>query len=250
MEIEVAGRDYMLHQSPSLLNAHREGGTTGAVIWKITPLVAAWLSSMPPLLGGYLHSNAVVVELGCGVTGLMGLVLSRLVKCYILTDQVYIMKYLKDNISANSTVSRAHKPGPKRKKNTENKETGEADVLRTITLDWEKDSVENLRAVVPAGSAVDLLLVCDCVYNEYLVQPLIQTCIDVCRLGGSKATTVVVVAQQLRTDTVFALFLESLMKEFDVWRVPDEKISVELRLGSGYAVHLATLIDAGQDETV
>ena len=35
--------------------------------------------------------------------------------------------------------------------------------------------------------------------------------------------------------------VKSLMKEFDVWRVPDEAVSPELGSKSGYAVHLAIL---------
>ena len=86
MEIEIAGHDYIVRQSPGLLNSNRDEGTTGAVLWKITPLLANWLASIPDILSDVLHNDAVVVELGCGVAGLIGLVLARMVDCYILTD--------------------------------------------------------------------------------------------------------------------------------------------------------------------
>ncbi|ETI20509.1 hypothetical protein G647_08546 [Cladophialophora carrionii CBS 160.54] len=243
LEVEIAGRDYTIRQSPGLLNSHREEGTTGAVLWKITPLVAAWLASTPPLLADVLHQDAIVVELGCGVAGLIGLVLARFVQCYILTDLDYVLKHVKENIAANAaTLGNKQKATKKR---GGQKETAADHVLRMLPLDWERDNARNLETVMPAGSAIDLLLLCDCVYNEYLVTALVQTCADACRLGSSRTkATVVLIAQQLRADAVFELFLDSLMREFDVWRVPDAHISAELRPGSGYAVHLAMLKSA------
>ncbi|EXJ54397.1 hypothetical protein A1O7_09736 [Cladophialophora yegresii CBS 114405] len=240
LEIEVAGCDYTIIQSTGLLNSRREEGTTGAVLWKITPLVAAWLASAPPLLAEVLHQNAIVVELGCGVAGLIGLVLARFVQCYILTDLDYILKHVKENIIANAAALENNKKATKRRSGQ--KGTAADHVLRMLPLDWECDYAQNLETVLPAGSPIDLILLCDCVYNEYLVGALVQTCADACRLGSSRIKpTVVLIAQQLRVDTVFELFLDSLMKEFNVWRVPDAHISAELRPGSGYAVHLAML---------
>jgi hypothetical protein len=149
------------------------------------------------------------------------------------------MKYLRENIVANSAASQITKQGLKKRNQ---KDSPGDDVLKTLPLDWETDSAQNLKTVIPGGSSIDLVLLCDCVYNEYLIGPLVQTCVEVCRFGFSTTTaTVVLIAQQLRTDTVFELFLDCLMKEFDVWRVPDDKILAELRDGSGYVVHLAQL---------
>lgn len=243
LEVEIAGNDYTLHQSPGLLNSRRQEGTTGAVLWKITPLLATWLASKPSILARILHEEAVVVELGCGIAGLIGLVLSQFVQLYILTDQDYVMKNLTANLAANATTII---PRPK-KGMKPTKAVGNIGP-QTMSLDWEKDSAQNLGAVIPKGSLIDLVLLCDCVYNEHLVPALVQTCTDICRLGSTEEkTTVVLIAQQLRSDTVFELFLDSLMRDFDVWRVPDEKISADLRPGSGYAVHLATLKHAGVD---
>jgi len=241
IEVEIDGQDYVLRQSPALLTSNRKEGTTGAVLWKITPLLAAWLATLPALLSdlNILSSDATVVELGCGLSGLIGLVLSRVVKRYVLTDQAYVMKYLKENISANSADSNQQ---AKALKKGSLKSATRNEILKTLPLDWETDSAENLKSVIAPGGSIDLLLLCDCVYNEYLVEPLVQTCIDICRLGSMESVaTTVLISQQLRSDTIFALFLDTLMKHFDVWRVPDEAISQELRSGSGYAVHLAVL---------
>jgi len=241
VEVEIHGHEYIVRQSPALLTSNRKEGTTGAVLWKITPLLAAWLATLPALLSdlSILHPAATVVELGCGVSGLIGLVLSQVVKRYVLTDQAYVMKYLKENISANARES-IH-PAKATKKGGL-KSAMKEEILKTLPLDWETDSAENLKSVIAPAGSIDLLLLCDCVYNEYLVEPLVQTCVDICRLGSLESVaTTVLVAQQLRSDAIFALFLDTLMKHFDVWRVPDEAISRELRSGSGYAVHLAIL---------
>ncbi|EXJ83094.1 hypothetical protein A1O1_06712 [Capronia coronata CBS 617.96] len=250
LEIEVAGHDYVLRQSPGLLNSNRGGGTTGAVLWKITPLLATWLASLPPLLCdvGVLGTNATVVELGCGLAGLMGLVLSRVVRCYVLTDQDYVMKFLKENISNHlpSPDSDANLKGSK-KRGHQQRRRPEGN-LKLIPLDWETDDVGVLRAAIAPEESIDLLLLCDCVYNEFLISPLVQTCVDICRLGSSSGkTTVLLVAQQLRSESTCELFLSTLLRHFDVWRVPDEKISAGLRSCSGYVVHLATLkqLDGG-----
>src|SRR5690348_9589579 len=83
--IGVGGRDFTILQSPGLLTSNRDSGTTGAVLWKISPLVARWLVCRSGILwsAGILHSKANVVELGCGVSGLLGLCLAPLVSCYL-----------------------------------------------------------------------------------------------------------------------------------------------------------------------
>jgi hypothetical protein len=242
VEVEVAGHDYVIQQSPGLLNSSRAQGTTGAVLWKITPLLAAWLVSSPPVLADVLHNDAVVVELGCGVAGLIGLVLSRVVRHCILTDQDYVMRLLKENIAANTVSRQAAKRRGKKQRDTEN-------AIRTLSLDWERDSARCLSLVLPAGAPIDLVVICDCVYNEYLISPLVQTCVEVCRLGSVRGSSpVLLVAQQLRSDTVFEEFLEALMGPFDVWRLPDDKTAAGLGSGSGYAVHLARLKGPAEED--
>ncbi len=66
------------------------------MLWKITPLIAEWLASLPHCLksAGVLHGDAVIVELGCGTTGLIGIIMAPLVTSYLLTDQAYVIKTL------------------------------------------------------------------------------------------------------------------------------------------------------------
>jgi hypothetical protein len=244
IEIEIAGHDYTFQQSPGLLHSNSAGGTTGAVLWKVTPLLAAWLASFPSILSNLhvLHPNSVVVELGCGLTGLIGQVLSQSVQRYILTDQPSIVRHLKSNLLDGSL--REKTAGTKSKKKSAIS-TGKQAVLEVMALDWEKDAATNLKAGLSGDAKIDLLILCDCVYNEYLVKPLVQTCVDTCRLGsggdGDGNPTVVLVAQQLRSDAILELFLETMIEEFEVWRVPEERIAADLGPNSGYAVHLAIL---------
>ena len=241
VELEVAGRDFVLQQSPGLLTSSRKNGTTGAVLWKITPLLATWLASSPKLLSELevLHAGTTIVELGCGVAGLLGLVLAKLVKCYVLTDQEYVMKHLRENISNNATAV-SHR-AIRSKKGDSRRTTSDDGVPKTLALDWEIDRAESLNSVIAPQDSIDLLLLCDCVYNDFLIKPLVQTCVDVCSLRGPESKTIVVIAQQLRSDCIVELFLETMMEHFDVWRVPEERIGVGLGSRSGYVVHLAAL---------
>jgi hypothetical protein len=95
----------------------------------------------------------------------------------------------------------------------------------------------------------DLLLSCDCIYNEALVAPFVRTCAEICRLRpvyaegqegqeGSRRPTIVIIAQQQRSPDVFETWLRETMREFRVWRLSDELLGEGLRSGSGYLVHL------------
>lgn len=190
------------------------------------------------------------MELGCGLTGLIGRVLSQSVQRYILTDQPSIVRHLKSNLLEGSPHEKTAGTKSKKKSATS---TGKQTVLEVMALDWEKDAASNLKAGLSDDAKIDLLILCDCVYNEYLVKPLVQTCVDTCRLGwggdgdgyGDGNPTVVLVAQQLRSDAILELFLETMIKEFEVWRVPEERITTDLGPNSGYAVHLAILRERG-----
>ncbi|KEF55217.1 uncharacterized protein A1O9_08871 [Exophiala aquamarina CBS 119918] len=249
IDIEIAGHEYTIQQSPGLLNSNHARGTTGAVLWKVSPLLATWLASCPTILADLhaLHPDSVVAELGCGLAGLIGQVLSQSVQRYILTDQPSIVRHLRAALGMLDGPPRAKTRGSKNKKSST---PGRQDVLQVMALDWEKDDAMNLRAALPGNAQIDLLILCDCVYNEYLVKPLVQTCVDACRLGHgnehedgdvNRSPTVVLVAQQLRSDTIFELFLETMIEEFEVWRVPEGRIPADLGANSGYAVHLAIL---------
>ncbi|KAL2120415.1 hypothetical protein VTJ04DRAFT_4442 [Mycothermus thermophilus] len=336
VDITVAGRDFTIHQSPAVLSSNRAGGTTGAVLWKITPLFAEWLASPtnPLFANGILSSTSLVLELGCGVSALVGLLLAPRVARCVLTDQPYVARLVEQNITENAQAAaaavlsspRAGTPasGGERKVRREKGRGGSGGNrtrsthspghhfpdLRTkvcfAPLDWEKDAVTP--AFVAAACAddgkgrtrtaaaamrrletrsFDLVFACDCVYNEALIEPLVSTCAEACRLRSVAAgpepgydssssaddsddpdrrgrgegehaevlaPTVCLVAQQLREPSVFEAWLECFSKQFHVWRVPEEMLKLPGQVGpglglrSGFAVHVGVLKGSGIEE--
>lgn len=243
LDIEVAGESYEIRQSLGLLTSSNTEGTTGAALWKITPIVANWLGDQNSVLwsNGILHSRAIVIELGCGISGLIGYALaSRIAKC-VLTDQRSILKLLDANVASNldSTDSLKQKKRSAKGHRTNYNGTPKPKIY-TRELNWELDDESALTDVLEPNDEIDLIVLCDCVYNDFLAEPLIRTCENLCGRHG-KADTVLLIAQQLRSDEVVSLFLSALSKSFDIWRLFDAYNHPELRDGSGFAIHLACL---------
>ncbi|AEO67065.1 uncharacterized protein THITE_2088547 [Thermothielavioides terrestris NRRL 8126] len=319
LELTVAGRDLTIHQSPAVLSSNRAGGTTGAVLWKITPLFAAWLASPtsnPLFTHGILSATSLVLELGCGVSGLAALLLAPHIARYVLTDQVYVARLVERNVAenwaavvtaaANSTGSssgsgggggggrgggkaKQGKPAKAARRavasasSTEDAGGGAGQKIVFTPLDWETDAVTAALAGGGSGGAksFDVVVACDCVYNEALIEPFVATCADVCRLRiadddeeegggdredgvavegrgerngrglgigrrkGKRNPCVCVVAQQLRDPLVFEAWLERFARSFHVWRVPDGLLVEGLRSGSGFVVHMGVLKNEG-----
>ncbi|CAK7229795.1 Ribosomal protein lysine methyltransferase [Sporothrix bragantina] len=271
LELTVAGRDLTVHQSPAVLNSNRSGGTTGAVLWKITPAVADWLArsdnlffagvdGSPPRLG----PDSAVIELGCGIAGVIGLALTgkgakassppppkkkpkgkkttsstsspgptamytNSVGRYVLTDQPYVSKFLQRNLEENGVA------------------TG-LDRISFCPLDWEQDAVKPGDRRLGGLASFDAVLACDCIYNEALVAPLVQTCVDVCLLREAesekaKGPTLCIVGQQLRDSDVLSAWLTVFAASFRVWQVPEELLTPALRPDAGFVVHVGILKD-------
>jgi hypothetical protein len=100
------------------------------------------------------------------------------------------------------------------------------------------------------SSSFDAVLACDCIYNEALIPPFVQTCADACRLrareevpneAGPRQPCVCVVAQQLRDPGVFEAWIERFAQDFHVWRVPDEALPGQLQPEKGFVVHVGVL---------
>ncbi|KAK7509642.1 uncharacterized protein IWZ02DRAFT_154871 [Phyllosticta citriasiana] len=243
LDITVAGRDYTIQQSPGLLTSNRAQGSTGAVVWKVTPLFAQYIAARDNFLftSRALTACSTVLELGCGVAGVVPLALAPHIGRYIATDQDYVLKLLRQNIAENSNTPSSSSSGSKR--------TKPADVsaakIETATLDWETDSVEGLfHQLNLAKCGVDAVIACDCIYNEALVDPFVNTCAEVCaqRAQAQGAPpTYCIIAQQLRTYEVFERWLVTFHKRFRVWKIPERLLSKELTDKSGFIVHVGIL---------
>ncbi|KAI9892240.1 MAG: hypothetical protein M1814_001699 [Vezdaea aestivalis] len=257
IEMNVGGHDLVIHQSPTLLKSNRPEGTTGAVVWKITPLLADWLCSPSNLLFtfGVLCSDSVVVELGTGISGIVALTLAPKVGLYLATDQSYVLRILKQNITENTGqfsqgIGKSRSKGRIHQRPDSNQES---EGIFLQKFDWETDQASTL-LLHPQDSQVgkdkgvsgpDLVIVCDCIYNESLIGPLVTTCVDWCRLKGPVSSivlrpTVCLVALQLRSFEVSSLWLDLFCKEFRVWRLAG---SEEFKEGTGFVLFLGILRD-------
>ncbi|KAI0813976.1 hypothetical protein GGR55DRAFT_676111 [Xylaria sp. FL0064] len=251
IDLTIGGKDYTIHQSPTILN--RPGSTTGAVLWKITPLVASWLSSSDNQLWktGALSSSSTVLELGSGISGLVGLALSPFVSRYVLTDQAYVARLVEKNLEENLVTQRSSSQKRRGKLTSTSNQIN----LRFTPLDWELDEVTTSLTGSPDVASFDVVIACDCIYNDTLIEPLVQTCADACSLrlrneentGESNETTnptLCIVAQQLRDPEIFEGWIKKFSKKFRVWRIPEDMLSKKLRANTGFVVHIGVLHNA------
>ncbi|CEI40486.1 hypothetical protein FVEN_g1638 [Fusarium venenatum] len=257
VDVSVGDRDFTIHQSPTVLSSTRSGGTTGAVIWKIAPTFATWLSSPSnPILTKINLTKASILELGCGISPLSALALGPRVARYVLTDQSYVQRLLQRNIDENfssafsSGTSTPTGERGRKKRNAHGPAAPPQSNIRFTTLDWETDEVTPSLVGSGEASSFDAVVACDCVYNYALVDPFVQACEDACRLRLSDSSLsdsderrpcVCVIGQQLRSDEVFESWLKAFSASFHVWRVSDNALPEELRSAAGFVVHVGIL---------
>lgn len=220
---------------------------SSAVVWKVTPLFAEWVSSDKNIFfqSGILDGESNVLELGTGISGLIALSLAPKIKTYLATDQDYVLKVLRENIAQNygKTISHPKRQVTRRKQGTETRasRTPRIDVIR---FDWETSSVSSLytqTTLVADQDHIAAVIAADCIYNETLIQPLMETCSDVCRLAPEENPTLCIIVQQLRSPDVFEQWLKVFHSHFKVWRVPDELLSDGLKVKNGFAIHVGIL---------
>lgn len=144
------------------------------------------------------------------------------------------MKLLRHNIASNlDAVFPASKKGGKSKK--AQAANPNSDRIKAEILDWEEDSVEQLQPV-------DMIVACDCIYNEALIEPLNTTCASICKLNtDTEKPTLCVVAQQLRSPDVFEAWIKSFHRLFHTWQVPDRYLNEDLKENSGFVVHIGII---------
>ena len=259
LEIPVGGRDLTIRQSPTLLSSNRERGSTGAVVWKVTPLFAQWIISESNIFfrSSVLGKSSTVLELGSGISGIIAITLACRIGRYIATDQEYVFKLLKANVENNCPKSNRLGSSVGSRQGKVVSDSGSAcarDRIQVLALDWESSSVSNLPTMMDKNPAnvfhvIDAIIACDCIYNEALIAPFVCMCADICHLANAnsaKKATWCIVAQQLRSDLVFETWLKAFHKLFRVWRVPDDLLIDGLKEGSGFTVHVGILRTGAQ----
>ncbi|KAI4259893.1 MAG: hypothetical protein LQ352_000543 [Teloschistes flavicans] len=169
---------------------------------------------------------------------------------YASSSQRYVSRLLKQNIENNTpTTSELQNQCPSRKKKASPPVSDTTRNLDFMELDWETSYVQSLQLLLAQErgankASVDLVIACDCVYNESLIAPFVRTCLDLCRLTETETAgkpTICVVAQQLRSPEVFEAWLTEFLGYFRVWRVPDAYLSNGLRGNSGFVIHVGIL---------
>lgn len=241
--VTIGNQEFDIKQSPSLLNSSRSTGTTGAVVWRSTLLLATWFSQPSNCLfkHGLLDSTSTILELGSGVAGLLPLILASRTGLYLATDQSYTIKLLQSNIDNNLRPRGTSSRKGAKASSTAAARASPANV-RTAPLDWELDDLKSFLPSHNIAQGVDLVLASDCVYNYHLIPPLVQTCREACAArAANDRPTLCIVAQQLRQPDVLEEWLTAFAEHFAVWRLRDEVMGTELGPGNGYVVHVGVL---------
>jgi len=252
LELSVAGRDFTITQSPGILQSKREGGTTGAAVWRTSVRVGEWLACPNKIFTqlDMLNAQTTVLELGSGISGIVPCILAPSVRSVVATDQPHLLKTLRENTMANAIRSHSSTGRQSRRNGSHDRKTDlESSNVSIVPLDWEQDDVPAFMTSNGMPEGVDVVIACDCIFNYALIEPFVQTCTEICRVRqqavaqGDVSTrpTICLIAQQLRQSEVFEEWLLACMRAFRVWRMPGEMLSDGLKEGSGFAVHVAVL---------
>ena len=217
------------------------------MLWKVTPLFADWItySKNPLWTSGLLSKCSSVLELGCGISGLVGLALAPLISRFILTDQLYVSKWVEQNLQENNQSAKSFRTSAKGKKGKS--QAGSHLNVSFTPLDWELDEVTTSLTGSEGVKSFDAIIACDCIYNEALIKPLVQTCVDACRLRQNEPEsrdehpTICVVAQQRRDPEIFESWLKEFHLHFRTWRVPESALTDELKTNHGFVIHIGIL---------
>ncbi|KAK9325512.1 hypothetical protein V1517DRAFT_314354 [Lipomyces orientalis] len=104
--------EFEINQSLELLNSQHEKSTTGAVLWKISPLLAEWVLTPGTVFHNLFFGHREcgigpdIIEIGAGISGILTCAFSIPLFAgdngsYIATDQSHILPVLKKNIESN-----------------------------------------------------------------------------------------------------------------------------------------------------
>lgn len=222
LQLTVADHDLEITQSLSLLNSKIVSSTTGAVAWKVSPLLVEWLLTPRTVLHSLIRSQTTVVELGSGIAGIVASIIGPKISRYLATDQAHLLKLARQNIERNLI-----KPNTK----TRNHETH----IETVEYDWEyiKETLSNLSMIKGIGD-YGLVIACDTIYNDFLIPHFVNALSAVLREMGPGAR--VILAQQLRSDQILEAVLNQLLNAgFVLWNIPENKLSNDLQ--HGFVIH-------------
>lgn len=192
--------------------------STGYVCWQTALYLTDWIL-LDPGCPFKLTSSMTIVELGAGVGGILVSLLGPRVCKYIATDQQNILKLLQQNYNNNKQSDT---------KKSKKKKFEEFSVFFT-EFDWEyiDHGVNNIKEIVD-DTHIDLIIACDTIYNDYLIQPFI----DSFKLLMTPNVTGVVVGLQVRDEQLVEAFAEQVLHEgLKLYCVLNEFLSTDLLKG-------------------
>lgn len=215
------------------------GASTGFFCWRSAQFFTDWAISCEkcPFYGFFKsRNNLSVVELGAGVGGVCASILGPLCKRYVATDQIELLKLLKENFLDNVTTrnyTSTTVPFEKSKKLI----ASSPSTIDFIEYDWEylEDGKSNYEQLVGPQEKPDLIIACDTIYNDYLV-PLF--------VGALKSLlnedNAALISLQMRDENILTLFLETALEEnLNVYNIPCQMLSKSLK--KGFVVYYITV---------
>lgn len=199
---------FEISQSLSGLSDQKSNSSsTGFVCWDASIHVADWLLASRDC-PNKLSKDLTVLELGSGVGGIIASAIQDKVGRYIATDQKHILKLLEENILNNTSKQNYH----------------------VVEFDWEniEYGLQNLDDLGVSNEAIDLIVACDTIYNEYLIPHFIN---------ALKSTmshhSVAIVCLQLRDSITFEEFVNTVVDddELRAYNIPSDLLNDELTGG-------------------
>ncbi|KAI8319914.1 hypothetical protein GQ54DRAFT_313121 [Martensiomyces pterosporus] len=188
-------------------NINGELGQTGAVLWNSSVVMSRFLAERSATSWDVANLSAIELGSGCG---LVGLVLHRLgAKRVVLTDQARMLKLLAKNVDSNMLNSASNK---------QKRKTGGVHASELVVAEYEWGYPPRDPRVLEKSA--DVVVVSDCVYHESVAPLLAKTLVDICRSRGDGTPVVAIIGQELRSDLVHQAFVDQLLKDFVVYRVP------------------------------
>jgi len=180
-------------------------GNLGLTVWDASIVLAAWLdrnSGGKTEFGRARVTGKRAIDLGSG-TGAAGLALALLGADVTLTDVAGVVPLLRTNADANlGPAARRDLPGGPRS----------AGSVAVAEYDWLRP---NTWAPLLSAGPADIVLMCDCVYKEAMVGPLLAAVLALCGPGGRKTTVVCV--NEFRSASVHEAWTAAFSQHF-TWR--------------------------------
>lgn len=174
-------------------------GDLGTSVWDSCIILSTYLENNEKHYGRRKVEGKRVLELGAGCGGIAGTYFALQGADVTLTDLEAIVPSMTENVRAN----------------VRGLSNGVAADVRCLPYAWG-DPIASL------SPPYDIIVACDCVYVEHLVEPLVWS---LEQLSGPRST--IIIASERRDLVAYELFTTRLEKSFSVRKVPQKDLDPE-----------------------